>query len=125
VGFKDFAFFRIIPTAAHLVAGFGRIVDLAPNRFLTDLAGAEELLEAEAAAVEHMNEHHRDAMDLYATASLGADSADWRCIGCDPEGMDMQVGRLTLRLEFPERVMTAAELPRMLIRLAGEAAKKV
>src|SRR5580692_11398060 len=28
VNFKDFAFFRIRPRAAHLVAGFGRIVDL-------------------------------------------------------------------------------------------------
>jgi hypothetical protein len=29
-------------------------------------------------------------MELYATRLLGAGSADWRCIGCDPEGMDMQ-----------------------------------
>src|SRR3979490_3283879 len=28
VNFKDFSFFRIHPTAAHLVAGFGRIIDL-------------------------------------------------------------------------------------------------
>src|ERR1700737_3402349 len=30
VDFKGFAFFRIHPTGAHLVAGFGRIVDLKP-----------------------------------------------------------------------------------------------
>src|SRR3954462_3976560 len=30
VDFNDFSFFRIFPTAAHLVAGFGRIVDLKP-----------------------------------------------------------------------------------------------
>ena len=30
VDFKDFSFFRIRPHAAHLVAGFGRIVDLKP-----------------------------------------------------------------------------------------------
>src|ERR1700709_1556697 len=34
VNFKDFAFFRIKPAAAHLVAGFGRIVDLTPGQFL-------------------------------------------------------------------------------------------
>src|SRR6195952_2122726 len=28
VDFKDFSFFRISPSTAHLVAGFGRIVDL-------------------------------------------------------------------------------------------------
>src|ERR1700716_4413576 len=48
VNFKDFAFFRIHPTGAHLVAGFGRIVDLKPEQFLTDIGGAEALLEAEA-----------------------------------------------------------------------------
>ena len=35
VGFKDFAFFRIRPAGLHLVAGFGRIVDLRPEQFLT------------------------------------------------------------------------------------------
>ena len=33
VSFKDFSFFRIIPSGTHLVAGFGRIVDLKPERF--------------------------------------------------------------------------------------------
>src|ERR1700704_2554898 len=34
VDFKDFAFFRIEPSGAHLVAGFGRIVDLSAAQFL-------------------------------------------------------------------------------------------
>src|ERR1700685_4317062 len=79
VNFKDFSFFRIRPSAAHLVAGFGRIVDLKPARFLTDIAGAAALLEAEQGAIEHMNADHRDAMNLYATKLLGAESADWCC----------------------------------------------
>src|SRR5712692_5880205 len=37
VNFKDFSFFRIRPSGAHLVAGFGRIVDLDPGQFLTDI----------------------------------------------------------------------------------------
>src|SRR5258707_14636784 len=67
VDFKDFSFFRIRPKAAHLVAGFGRIVDLAADRLLTDLTGADALLEAEQGAVEHMNTDHRDALGLYVT----------------------------------------------------------
>jgi putative heme iron utilization protein len=121
VDFKDFSFVRIRPTGAHLVAGFGRIVDLAPERFLTDLNTADGLIEAEQGAVEHMNDDHREAMNLYATRLLGAESADWRCSGCDPEGIDMQAGKRTLRLEFPQRVTSAAELRKMLARLAGEA----
>src|SRR5215467_1118102 len=38
VDFKDFSFFRIRPSGTHLVAGFGRIVDLKPEQFLTDVA---------------------------------------------------------------------------------------
>ena len=124
VEFKDFAFFRIRPTGAHLVAGFGRIVDLAPARFLTDISDATALLEAEPGAIEHMNEDHRDAMNLYAAKLLGAEAADWRCTGCDPEGMDMQAGATTLRLEFPERVTNGNELRKMLVRLVGEARAK-
>jgi heme iron utilization protein len=125
VDFRDFAFFRIVPSGLHLVAGFGRIIDLAPAQFLTVIADAGELIEAEPGAVEHMNEDHRDAMDLYATRLLGADSADWRSTGCDPDGMDMQAGDATLRLVFPERVTTAIGLRKMLVRLAGEARAKV
>lgn len=124
VSFKDFAFFRIRPAGTHLVAGFGRIVDLEPGQFLTDLAGAEDLLAAEEGAVEHMNADHRDAMGLYATRLLGAPAGDWRCTGCDPEGIDMQDGQTALRLDFPERVSNGAALRKMLVRLAGEARAK-
>jgi putative heme iron utilization protein len=124
VSFADFSFFRIRPAWTHLVAGFGRILDLKDERFLTDLAGAEALLEAEQGAVEHMNADHRDTMNLYATALLGASENDWRCTGCDPEGIDLQSGQAVLRLEFPERVTTGAELRNMLVRLADEARKK-
>jgi putative heme iron utilization protein len=124
IEFKDFSFFRIVPSNAHLVAGFGRIIDLKPNQFLTDISDAAGLLEAEQGAVEHMNEDHREAMNLYATKLLGAGSADWICTGCDPDGLDMQAGAATLRLDFPERVTSGTELRKMLVRLAGEARAK-
>jgi putative heme iron utilization protein len=124
VDFKDFSFFRIRPSGAHLVAGFGRIVDLEPAQFLTDISDAAALLEAEQGAIEHMNADHREAMNLYATKLLGAEASDWRCTGCDPDGMDMQAGAATLRLDFPERVTGGTELRKMLVRLAGEARAK-
>jgi heme iron utilization protein len=121
VEFKDFSFFRIRPQGAHLVAGFGRIVDLTPGQFLTDLTEAGPLLEAEAGAVEHMNADHREAMNLYATRLLGAEPADWRCTGCDPDGIDMQAGNSTLRLDFPQRISTPAALRQALKQLAEQA----
>ena len=119
--FNDFSFFRIQPDGMHLVAGFGRIVDLKPEQFLTDISAASAFLEAEQGAVDHMNVDHRDTMNLYATRLLGADAADWRCTGCDPDGIDLQAGGKTLRLDFPEQVTGPGELRRMLVRLAEEA----
>jgi heme iron utilization protein len=124
VDFKDFSFFRIRPSGAHLVAGFGRIVDLKPAQFLTEIGESAALIEAEPGAVEHMNEDHRDAMNLYATKLLGAEAADWRCTGCDPEGLDMQAGAVTLRLEFPTQVATPGELRKMLVQLVNDARAK-
>jgi heme iron utilization protein len=121
VNFKDFSFFRVRPNAAHLVAGFGRIVDLKPEQFLTDISDAAALLEAEQGAVDHMNADHREAMNLYATRLLGAKSADWRCTGCDPWGIDLQVDTATLRLDFPRRIVTSAALRQVLKELADQA----
>jgi heme iron utilization protein len=121
VNFKDFSFFRIRPGGAHLVAGFGRIVDLEPEQFLTSISDAGALLEAEQGVIEHMNADHRDAMNLYATKLLGAGAADWRCTGCDPDGIDMQAGTTTLRLDFPRRIVTPAALRQVLKELADQA----
>jgi len=123
VGFKDFSFFRIHPTGAHLVAGFGRINDLAPEQFLTDLTGAEAMLEAEEDALAHMNTDHRDALDLYATKLLGAQRGDWRCTGCDPDGLDLQCGTQVARLGFPRRIVTPGALRAVLRELAEQARK--
>jgi heme oxygenase (biliverdin-IX-beta and delta-forming) len=121
VDFKDFSFFRIRSTGTHLVAGFGRILDLKPEQFLTEISDAGALLEAEQSAVEHMNTDHRDALGLYATKLLGASSDDWRCSGIDPEGIDLQAANKTLRLDFPERVTSAGDLRKMLVRLTEQA----
>jgi heme iron utilization protein len=124
VDFKDFSFFAIRPSGAHLVAGFGRIVDLKPEIFLTDISDAAALLEAEQGAIEHINADHREATSLYATRLLGAEAGDWRCTGCDPDGIDLAAGAKTLRLDFPERVTGPGVLREMLVRLTDEARAK-
>jgi hypothetical protein len=121
VDFKDFSFFKIRPTGTHLVAGFGRIIDLKPAQFLTEISDARAMLEAEQGAVEHMNTDHQEALGLYATRLLGAGPADWRCSGIDPDGIDLQAGSKTLRLDFSERITGPGELRKMLVRLAEQA----
>jgi heme iron utilization protein len=120
-GFGDFGFYRVTLTGAHLVAGFGRIVDLAPGDILIDLAGLDALVAAEAEVVAHMNRDHNDAARLYATKLLGAPDGDWRCAGCDPEGLELQDGRTALRLSFPRLIDGPGMLRQVLRQLADRA----
>lgn len=119
--FADFNIWRIAPVAAHLVAGFGRIVDLPARDFCTPLDGAENLLAAEEGAVAHMNEDHLDAIGLYATKLLGAAPGPWRIASLDPEGCDLILGEDVRRLAFPERVTSADALRQTLVTLARQA----
>ena len=118
--FSDFSFYRIEIARAHLVAGFGRIVDLKAQDILTDLADAQALVETEAGAIAHMNADHADACRLYATKLLGAADGDWRCVGIDPEGIELQNGRTALRLRFPRRIIAPGQLRATLKEIAEE-----
>ena len=120
-GFADFAFYRMDIKRAHLVAGFGRIVDLVAGDILTDLTDAEALLAAEDEAVAHMNADHAEACRLYATKLLGGPEGDWQCVGIDPEGIELQCGRTALRLFFPQRVTGPGPLRAVLKQLAERA----
>ncbi len=122
--FSDFSFYRVEITHAHLVAGFGRIVDLRPQDILTDVSDAEPIIATEAEAIDHMNGDHADTCRLYATKLLGRPDGNWRCVGIDPEGLELQDGRTALRLVFPRRVIAPGALRAMLKELAGEARSK-
>jgi putative heme iron utilization protein len=123
--FADFSFWRLAFVSAHLNAGFARAADLKAADVMTDLAGAQNLIDAEESAVAHMNEDHADAVRLYATKLLGAEDGVWHLTGLDPEGLDLALGEATLRLPFPARVTNADELRRMVVGLAQEARAKV
>jgi len=124
-GFADFAFWRLLIASAHLNAGFARAADLAAADVITNISDAEDLIEAEASAIVHMNEDHAEAVQLYATKLLGAQSGvqegSWRVIGLDPDGLDLAHGDTLLRLPFRERVTTTRQLREVLADLANRA----
>jgi putative heme iron utilization protein len=119
--FKDFAFYRLAVGSAHLVAGFGRIVDLTPAELLVDCSDSAGLIEAEEGAIAHMNEDHADAIRLYATRLCGLGEGAWKATGCDPLGIDLRAGPVRGRLDFPEKARNGGELRRVLVALAQEA----
>ena len=92
-----------------------------PQDILTDVSDAQALLDAQADAIAHMNADHAEACRLYATKLLGAPDGDWRCAGIDPEGIELQNGRMALRLFFPQRVTAPGPLRAVLKQLAEQA----
>jgi len=120
-GFADFSFWRLGVVSAHLNAGFARAADLKAADLIADLSGADNLIEAEASAVAHMNADHADAVRLYATRLLGAPDGAWRLTGLDPFGADLALGDATLRLPFPQRVVSADQLRKTLVDLVRQA----
>ena len=120
-GFGDFSFWRLKTVSAHLNGGFARAADLNAADVMTDIAGAANLIDAEAGAVAHMNDDHAEAVRLYASKLIGAEDGPWRLTGLDPEGLDLARGDATLRLPFPQRVVNAEQLRKMVVELAAKA----
>jgi heme oxygenase (biliverdin-IX-beta and delta-forming) len=120
-GFADFGFWRLGVVAAHLNGGFARAADLTEADVLTDLSGAESLIEAEESAVAHMNADHAEAVRLYATRLLRAEDGKWRITGLDPDGLDLAFGDATLRLPFAHRVADPQTLRKVVVDLAAKA----
>jgi putative heme iron utilization protein len=114
----DFRPFTLTVTGAHYIGGFGRIVDLAPSLFLTDLAGAQSLVEAEEGIIAHMNGDHADAIALYATRLAGAAPGAWRMTGIDPDGIDLLQCNKALRIDFAQPVRTAGEARMALVAMS-------
>jgi putative heme iron utilization protein len=119
--FPDFAFFRLAIEGTHYIGGFGRIFDLTPDELLVSTEEASSLLEGEAGIVEHMNQDHADAIELFATALADGEPGPWRMTGIDPEGCDIMCDGEVRRILFDEPVTTPAEARKELVRLATEA----
>ncbi len=117
--FGDFGFYRMTIDKAHLVAGFGRIHWI-EGQALT-VAPPEALVNAEADIVEHMNDDHADAVQLYATRLLGLADGAWRMTGVDCEGADLRKDDDVARLPFDRAVKDSTDVRKELIRLVNKA----
>jgi putative heme iron utilization protein len=121
VDFPDFLFFRAELTAFSLNGGFGKAYEPKPADLLTELAGAEALIAAEAEILSHMNGDHGEAVALYAAAAGRPAGGKWRLTGLDPDGIDLAEGLDLLRVSFRRRIHTPDEAHALLVVMAKEA----
>ena len=95
-----------------------------PAELLTDCHRSGELIAAEAGAVDHMNEDHRDALGALRdppSRHAGRRLADDRL---RPRRLDLRAGDLRARLDFAEPVLSPGALRRTLVDLAAEARRR-
>jgi len=119
--FADFSFWRVAPTAAHAVAGFGRIETMGCDEVLLDAEKVKEWPALEVSARDHMNDDHRKAIRDYAVNLLGAGDGDWSIAALDPDGADLEKDGLFRRLEFEKPCFEAVSLRLELVHLAERA----
>jgi len=119
--FPDFSFWRLRPQKIHAVAGFGRIETMEPDEvFLAEKAAAPVMAMA-AGAIQHMNEDHADAVELYAQRLLGAGPGKWQISAIDPDGAHLELDGQAIRLAFDQPVDSGEGLRLAFVALAQKA----
>jgi heme iron utilization protein len=106
--FADFGLYRMDIASVHFNGGFGRAGALQPGDVTTDTAGADELIEAEAALLAQVN-----SKGLLGARMGGDHKGDagrrWRARSLDPEGLDVVSGIAGGRMTFEARATNPAD----------------
>ncbi|MEM8984080.1 MAG: DUF2470 domain-containing protein [Pseudomonadota bacterium] len=121
LSFSDFSLWRLTPTRATFIEGFGKVHALRDSDLLSVYDDWPAWHAMEAGAVEHMNDDHTDANALYATVFCGAPDGDWRITGLDPDGLDLACGDDHRRLNYAAPLTQRDELRPKLVELVRDA----
>ena len=119
--FGDFNFYRMSLDRAHFVGGFARAIWFRGRELMSNAKAAKVLAEAEEDILQHMNEDHAEAVDLYAKILLGRKGTGWQMSAIDGEGADLMLNGRIARLDFAEPVSDPDEVRAELVRLAAQA----
>jgi putative heme iron utilization protein len=116
--FHDFSFWRIEPARVRWIGGFGEIHWVERDAWLLE---TPEWGSGEAKIVDHMNEDHRDAMELMVRHLLGAEPEDVAMVAADSEGFHLRTGGAIHWLPFAHPCNTSNEVRTEMVRLTKEA----
>lgn len=127
VDFKDFAFYRLEPSALRYVGGFGRMSWVTAEDYF--VAEPDPLAPTSAGILTHMNDDHTDAVLAYAKSLAGIDDATAATMtAVDRYGFELAVktpaGPRAVRLAFDAPVATSDEVRRAMVALVKRARKE-
>jgi hypothetical protein len=116
--FHDFTFWRIEPTRVRWIGGFGEIHWIERDAWLL---ATPEWSAGEASIIEHMNQDHRDAMELMVRRFLEAEPDGVEMVAVDPEGWHLRNAGAVQWLPFAHPCNTANDVRMEMVRLTREA----
>jgi putative heme iron utilization protein len=114
----DFSFFSIQPKTLRYIAGFGDIrwipaADFAPP--------ANEIAQAEASIVAHMNADHAENLKDYCRHFLRRTPIEASMVSIDCDGFDLRADGTLVRIDFPAPITNAGEARTALVAMAHAA----
>jgi putative heme iron utilization protein len=121
--FADFALWRLVPLAAHVVAGFARAARLSAAELLPSPAAVQALEAAASRIVAHCNNDHADALNLLAQHR--GQPGNWHMLSVDCDGFDMTDEDRVLRVAFDAPVSDAPGVRAAMVRLIHQAQEGV
>lgn len=121
--FGDFGFFRMDITEPYYVGGFGVMGWVTADDYRA--AEVDPLADMAPSVIQHMNEHHADALVLMARHYGGCDADSVRMIRVDRLGCDLQAmleeGEQALRISFIRQARRANEIRLVLTEMTQHA----
>jgi putative heme iron utilization protein len=124
VDFKDFAFYRLEPSALRYVGGFGRMSWVTADDYRA--AEPDPLAGGSAGILAHMNDDHADAVLAYAKALAGIHAATSAVMtAVDRYGFELAAttpdGPRAVRLAFDAPDATSEEVRSAMVALVARA----
>ncbi len=114
----DFSFRAIVARELLFVQGFGRIDWIGADAFAPP---PNEVTDAEADILAHMNTEHADTLLLYCRTLGGLNAERAHAIGVDCDGIDVRADGRLLRFDFDPPAPDAPAVRARLVHLAGRA----
>ncbi|MEM9315701.1 MAG: DUF2470 domain-containing protein [Pseudomonadota bacterium] len=125
IDFADFSLWKLKIEAASYIGGFGQAYRMSADDVVTVFDDWPAWNAMEGGAVEHMNDDHSDATELYATRLCKASEGPWRITGLDPEGIDMANGDDHLRYAYDTPLGSSGDIRPKLVELVKLARSRV
>ena len=121
--FSDMNFYRLDIIGAHLIGGFASVKWFSKKDLICN--DVKNFQESENSIISHMNDHHKESIDLYVKKFIRGISLslrkNWQLIGVDPDGFDLRKKDKVIRYCFERSINNASKLRGVFVKLHKQA----